>query len=112
MYKELICCDSCKQDARSKDSYEQHRALVDELEKTKEKLINIERKLQGKDFDCGHYPEHLPPPYSDVAFETPEGRKVYAHKAVLVSFEHLIRSSFWDCLVDLATGCNSKVHIT
>jgi hypothetical protein len=82
MYKESIGCDSC---AHSKDSYEQHRALVEELEKTKERLVHLERRLQGKEFDGAGDPDHLPPPYSDIVFETREGRKVYGHKAVLVS---------------------------
>lgn len=85
MYKEYIGCDTCKQDTHSKDAYEQYRGLVEELEKTKERLVHLERRLQGKEFDGTGDLDHIPPPYSDVVFESLDGRKVYGHRAVLVS---------------------------
>lgn len=86
MCRESSGCDTCKQDPHSKDTCNLHRDLVDELEKTKERLVQLERRLQGKEFDIAPTPYHLPPPYSDIVFQTSEGRKVYGHKVVLVSY--------------------------
>lgn len=101
MYKDLINCDTCTQDAHSKDSYE-HCVSVEELEKSGEKLLNIGQRLQEKEFESAEIQDHPPPPYTDVIFETPEGRKVYAHKAVLVS-------TCWTLFVFLSVSCQKCV---
>ncbi|XP_024387143.1 uncharacterized protein [Physcomitrium patens] len=94
MYKEYIGCDTCKQDTHSKDAYEQYRGLVEELEKTKERLVHLERRLQGKEFDGTGDLDHIPPPYSDVVFESLDGRKVYGHRAVLASQSDVFKAMF------------------
>ncbi len=91
----VTCSVTDNHNARPKNAYEQHRALVDELEKTKEKLISIERKLQGLEFEHSQDSDQLPPPYTDIVFESTEGRKVYAHKAVLVSLSYQFGHSFF-----------------
>jgi hypothetical protein len=94
MCRESSGCDTCKQDSHSKDTYDLHRDLVDELEMTKERLVQLERRLQGKEFDSARTPYHLPPPYSDIVFLTSEGRKVYGHKAVLASQSEVFKVMF------------------